>query len=81
MDNKNMMRNIMKNHEDDIMKQKDCVRMKKQEELDKDIKFLNGVEYQRMLDQQKRHDDKMRLKSDFDNDLERSKHQRHVRMG
>jgi hypothetical protein len=78
MDNRNMMKNMMKDHEDDMMRHCELGRMKKQEEFDKDMRFLNAVEYQKMLDRQKQLEGKMKLKSDFDNDMERSKHNKHV---
>jgi hypothetical protein len=79
MDNRNMMKNMQRNYEDDMMKQREVDKIKKQDELDKDMRFLNAIEYQKMLDRQKKLEDRMKMKSDFDIDLERSKGNRQVR--
>jgi hypothetical protein len=69
---------MMRNYENDVARHRDLERVKKQEELDNDKRFLNALEYQQMLDRQKKLEEKMKLKEEVDHDLERSKQRKYM---
>lgn len=75
------MKNLMKQHENEAMNHKDKEReqvdfinllliYQKIHELENDKKFLDSIEYQKYLENQKKLEQKMKLKNEHLNDLE-----------